>query len=115
MDFALVGYTLSGELDTSFGTNGYVITSISSGDDRAWDLATSSDGRIVVVGQSNNGGIDEMALVRYTRNGFIDTSFGVNGIMTTAIGSNSVGKAVAVQGDEKVVVAGYTSDDLHTI
>ena len=113
MDFALVGYSLSGALDTSFGINGYVVTSIGSGDDIAWDLAISSDGRIVVAGQSNNGGDDEIALVRYSRNGFIDTSFGVNGIVTTAIGNGSIGKAVALQDDNKVVVAGYSSDGLH--
>ena len=113
MDFVLVGYTFAGELDTSFGINGYVVTSIGSGDDMAWDMAYSGDGRIVVAGQSNNGSDDEIAVVRYSQNGLLDTSFGTNGIVTTAIGTGGVGKAVALEEDEKIVLAGFSTDGLH--
>lgn len=112
-DFALVGYSLSGVLDTSFGTNGYVVTSVGSGDAQAWDMAFSSDGRIVVAGQSSNGDNDEFAIVRYYPNGTLDPSFGVNGILTMTVGNGSVGKAVAVQEDNNLVVAGFASDGLH--
>jgi uncharacterized delta-60 repeat protein len=112
-DFVLVGYTLSGLLDTSFGNNGVVVTSVGPGNDEAWDMAFLNDGRIVVVGQSHNGEYDEIAIVRYLSNGTPDQSLGANGILKTAIGSGTVGKAVAVQPDNYLIVAGYYSDGLH--
>ena len=112
-DFVLLRYDLSGILDTSFGTSGYVVTSVGSGNDQASDVAFSSDGRIVVTGQGNDGGHDEIAMVRYYPNGTIDSTFGINGVVTTAIGQGGAGEAFALQEDNNFVVAGYRTDGLH--
>jgi uncharacterized delta-60 repeat protein len=47
--FALARYTSSGHLDTTFGTNGTVTTSFSTGTLSAPGLAIQSDGKIVAV------------------------------------------------------------------
>ena len=64
-----------GDLDTSFGTGGKVVTSILSQDDFAHSVAIQSDGKIVVAGETKNGTFDEFALARYNSDGTLDTSF----------------------------------------
>ena len=49
-DFALTRYNPDGSPDTSFGTNGYVITNFSTGSSYANALAIQPDGKIVVAG-----------------------------------------------------------------
>jgi uncharacterized delta-60 repeat protein len=111
-DFALVRYNSDGTPDKFFGTNGIVITDIGTGsDDGAYAVAIQQDGRVVVAGISDaNGGLD-FALVRYTKDGTPDKSFGPkqNGIVITDIGQNSADKAYSVaiqQQDGTIVVAG---------
>ncbi len=52
-----------------------------------------------------------MLNVRYNSDGSLDTSFDVDGIVTTDFGGNDVARALAIQNDGKIVVAGYTSPD----
>ena len=53
-DFAVVRYTSTGTLDTSFNGTGKVITPIES-DWGANSIALQSDGKIVVVGPCEDG------------------------------------------------------------
>ncbi|HQX99461.1 MAG TPA: T9SS type A sorting domain-containing protein, partial [Flavobacteriales bacterium] len=65
------------------------------------------DGKIVVAGESNNGTDDDFALARYTTDGSLDNSFGVNGKETTAFGTgDDIGQSIAIQPDGSIVVAG---------
>ena len=92
---------LPGDLDTTFGASGIVITDFGS-TDGGHDVAIQSDGKIVVVGGS--GG--EFALARYNINGTLDTTFDADGLVTTTIGAFAEAGAVAIQSDGKIVVAG---------
>ena len=56
---------LPGDLDTTFGTGGKVLTSIGSGDDRGHAIALQSDGKLVVAGYSYNGSNNDFAVLRY--------------------------------------------------
>ena len=83
-DFALVRYTISGTLDTSFGAGGKVTTDIDDGSsDEGNGVAIQTDGKIVVAGRSGS----LFALVRYTTTGALDTSFGASGIVTADFAS----------------------------
>jgi uncharacterized delta-60 repeat protein len=107
-DFAVVRYTGSGTLDTTFGASGVVTTSIGPGDEWARDVAIQSDGKIVAAGHAYNGSDYDFAVVRYTSSGDLDTSFGSGGVVTTPIGSgDDWGRGVAIQPDGKIVAAGY--------
>jgi uncharacterized delta-60 repeat protein len=107
-DFALVRYTINGNLDSTFGTAGKVTTAIGSASEVGNSAAIQSDGKIVVAGSSNDGTSVNFALVRYTINGSLDSTFGNSGKVTTAIGNfYSVGNSMLIQTDGKVVVAGY--------
>ncbi|MBI4648319.1 MAG: T9SS type A sorting domain-containing protein [Bacteroidia bacterium] len=102
-DFAIVRYNINGSLDNYFGTNGIVITDINGTEDRCYSVAIQSDGKIVAGGTDSSG----FAIVRYDTNSTLDNSFGTSGKITTDI-SNSVdiGNSIAIQTDNKIVVAG---------
>ena len=53
-------------------------------------------------------------LVRYTPLGQLDASFGTGGIVTTSFGTNATtnAAAIAIQTDDKIVVAGTVSKAL---
>ena len=51
-DMALQSYSINGELNTSFGTNGYFTTSFSSGQDYLRSVSIQDDNKIIIVGMS---------------------------------------------------------------
>jgi uncharacterized delta-60 repeat protein len=64
--FALVRYTPHGTLDTTFGSQGWVITDFTEGDDGARALAFLPDGKVVLTGASDYlGRHDRFALARH--------------------------------------------------
>lgn len=114
-DFALARYNSNGSLDTGFGTGGVAITHFSGGSGAIADLEIQTDGRIVVagnVGTITSGGFIasvDFALARYDSNGSLDASFGNGGLVTTDFaGANSQCRAVVIQSDGKIAVAGNT-------
>jgi uncharacterized delta-60 repeat protein len=109
-DFALARYNPDGSLDTSFHFDGTVITDLGGGE-AALDAMQLPDGKIVAAGVANVGGQD-FSLVRYSPNGFLDTSFGVNGVVLTDIGGSDIAFALAVQpADGRYVAAGASESD----
>ncbi len=124
-DFALARYNTDGILDTSFGTEGKVLTNFifiaapsNGGDDAANGVAIQKDGKILAagffklpvggVGLPTGGGF---ALARYNTDGSLDPSFGSGGnVMTvfTGDGSSDVANGIAIQSDGKIVAAGVS-------
>jgi uncharacterized delta-60 repeat protein len=102
-----------GDLDPSFGNGGKVVTSINSSYGGDSDIAIQSDGKIVAVDISYNGGNNEtndgFKLARYNTDGSLDTSFGTGGKVVTHIGNRAFAGAVAIQPDGKIVAAGGSS------
>jgi uncharacterized delta-60 repeat protein len=106
-----------GTLDTTFGTNGKVITSL-GGSAIEWVTAMTVDssGRILVAGYTNgNANVpgDAATVLRYTANGTLDSSFGSGGKLITNIrilvsADHSVG--IAFQPDGKIVLGSTTLD-----
>lgn len=106
LHFALARYNSDGSLDTSFGTNhtGLVTQDVGSWD--AWTrIAIQPDGKIIAIGQTATTG--QVIVARYDPNGLPDPTFGVNGIVRVALGSQmSEADGVALQSDGKILVAG---------
>jgi uncharacterized delta-60 repeat protein len=97
-----------GDLDTTFGTGGRVVTDI-AGIDVLTDIALQADGKIVAVGFTYGGGSNpHIALVRYNTNGTLDSSFGTGGKVITQISSGDVANAVVIQPDGKILICGHT-------
>jgi uncharacterized delta-60 repeat protein len=116
-DFAVVRYTPTGTLDSTFNDTGIVTTPIGSGEDRGFGVELQSDGKIVVAGFSENGnGNTGFAVVRYTTTGTLDSTFNDTGIVTTPIGNfGDVAFPVAIQPDDKIVVAGAADDSFAVV
>jgi uncharacterized delta-60 repeat protein len=109
---ALMRLNANGTLDTTFGTNGQVVTyfpeSVTHIED-ASGVAVTSSGQILAVGYMSGG--SSVLLARYNPNGSLDTTFGSNGTATTVFSSTATNFRIAVTGvalqpDGKVVVAG---------
>ncbi len=110
-DFCLARYLASGTPDLSFNGTGTVVTPIGMSDDYAISLALQPDGKIVVAGVCASGASIDFCLARYLANGTLDTSFGCTGKVITPIGSSDdYAYSVALQPDDKIVVAGYCSN-----
>jgi uncharacterized delta-60 repeat protein len=101
-------WAAGGDLDPTFGSGGRVTTSFFGVFDRAWAAAVQTDGKIVAAGDAVDSSIRDFALARYNTDGSLDPTFGVGGEVTTSFfGSNDEARAVAIQGDGKIVVAGW--------
>lgn len=101
-----------GVLDTSFA-GGAQTAEIGDAESYAYGMAVQPDGKVITVGYtSTNAGGNDFAVMRHDRDGSLDSSFGTGGKVTTAIAADrgaDQARAVAVQPDGKIVVAGYTS------
>jgi len=108
-DFGLIRYSSSGAIDTSFSGNGMQSTDF-GGNDFANGMTIGNDGKIVVVGHvgSDYSGIPgDLGVARYNPNGSRDTTFSGDGKVTTDFGGVDGANAVAVQGNGKIVAAGF--------
>lgn len=106
--FAAARYNTDGTLDIGFGTGGKVTTGIfNHSNSSAYTVTIQQDGKIVMAGYAFNGIGNDIAVARFNANGVPDDSFGINGGLSTFIGSgNNVIYSVAIQPDGKIAVAG---------
>ncbi len=95
--------------DTSFNGNGYSIQTIVPYPNYSLghSFAIQSDGKIVLAGDIvRNSQQNEFALVRINADGTLDTSFGINGIVSTVVGTSDSAAKVRIQPDGKILLAG---------
>jgi uncharacterized delta-60 repeat protein len=118
--FVLARYTPSGSLDPNFGADGITKTVIPTAyppSDAAADaLAVLPDGKILAGGTSSHGDGygygSTAALVRYTSNGALDSTFGDGGIVQPSVNGGSGLSGIVVQPDGDIVAVG-TADGSH--
>lgn len=104
---AFVRAQMPGDLDLSFNGTGTKMDGLGNGFDQVNDIAVQADGKIVAVGQTTNGVINNFAAVRYNLDGSLDTSFGESGKVQFLFGNaSSTSLSVALQSDDKIVIAG---------
>jgi uncharacterized delta-60 repeat protein len=110
-DFALVRCNEDGSFDTTFDTDGRVLTTIGQGDgpDVASAVVLQADNRIVVAGWASAAIGRRIALARYNADGSLDTSFGAGGRVLASIGQDGEATAVVLQADGKIVIAGWAT------
>ena len=110
-DFGLVRYNKNGSIDNSFDNDGKIITSISDGEgtDGAYAIVIQTDGRIILAGDAQVGNGFQIGMIRYNKNGSVDTDFGTDGIVRTNVyGKNDKPYSIALQSDGKIILGGYT-------
>ena len=95
--FAVARYTSSGSLDTSFSTDGKTTTPIGHYAD-AYAVGIEPAGGIVVAGTVYTQSAADMAVVRYTPTGNLDSGFGTGGIVRTDLGDDERAYGMRIQG-----------------
>jgi uncharacterized delta-60 repeat protein len=105
--FAILSLNSDGSPDASFGvgtgrsTNG--LNEIPHG---ANAMAIQPDGKILVAGPANGN----FGVGRVKTDGFYDQAFGTGGQVSVDLGGNDVPRAIALQPDGKILVAGTDGD-----
>ncbi|MBI3652185.1 MAG: hypothetical protein HY231_14285 [Acidobacteria bacterium] len=112
---SVITQAAAGDLDTTFGNGGKVMTDLFAQSEVATAVALQSDGKIVVAGYTaplaNPQTRSDFALARYNPDGTLDASFGNGGKVVTDFDAThqDQAKAVAIQSDGKIIAAGFTS------
>ncbi|HEY8749596.1 MAG TPA: hypothetical protein VIM11_16555, partial [Tepidisphaeraceae bacterium] len=102
-DFVVRRYSLTGTLDTTFGTKGTATADFGSASDVARAIAIASGGNIIVGGDSGGN----FAFARFLPGGQLDNNFAQSGRQLFGLGQGNNGLgAIALQGDGKIVAAG---------
>ncbi|MFZ1755205.1 MAG: Ig-like domain-containing protein, partial [Caldilineaceae bacterium] len=115
-DWAMARYNSNGSPDNTFGSGGQQTHVFYSTDDRAFSMALQPDGKLVVAGRAHNPATlsDDFALMRFTSDGLVDTSFGNSGLVMTPMGDapnsfDSIG-SIAIQDNGKILAAGFADN-----
>jgi uncharacterized delta-60 repeat protein len=122
--FELARFNADGSLDQSFGTGGWVQTSVGHYDAHSNAMAVQADGKIVLAGTAdvpvNHNDILEFAVARYNPNGTLDTTFGNNGEMIIDVGESldryPGGSSLVLSGDKiDLASIGYSSGNDYVV
>jgi len=101
--YCVAKLTIDGIVDTTFGTNGFVI-------EQSFEvskMALLDDGKFLLYGTGWIGNTRSAGIKRYLANGTLDTTFGVNGLLKINIGSaDNFSGRIFVQPDGKIVATG---------
>ena len=107
--FYLLRFNANGDLDSSFGMNGVATKFIDSlSAELASFILLQPDGKILQLGSLYGAASTQgIAAIRFTANGIIDSSFGINGVVKTYIPAGYLyASAGALQPDGKILVTG---------
>jgi uncharacterized delta-60 repeat protein len=108
-DFVVARFNVNGELDEAFGNDGVSVVGVGSKNEKAFGIALQPDGKIVLVGTSNDGSNNDFAVLRFTEQGMLDRSFHGGIVITNAGYTTEQARAVAVQADGKIIVGGSSN------
>jgi uncharacterized delta-60 repeat protein len=101
-----------GTLDPGFGTGGKVQTDLSGAALGISRLALDADDNILAVGSAFGPG-HRFVLVRFTRNGTLDMSFGANGVVVTDFEATAGDRvhALIIDRQERILLGGVSRSD----
>lgn len=106
-DLSLIRYNSDGSIDSTFDSDGIVITEFGSANSSAYSLIIQMDGKIIAGGVKNDSSGINFAMARYNVDGSLDTTFSVDGMAITDFGSGYAYVAsVNLQSDGKIVLVG---------
>ena len=101
-------FNTDGSLDTIFTNGGTAFVDFGGfWVDLSFALALQIDGKIIVAGDSEEYGETMFALARFNRDGSLDATFGIGGIVKSGLGDRSSQiHSLGIQRDGKIVAAG---------
>jgi uncharacterized delta-60 repeat protein len=113
-DFALARINANGSLDMTFatyGAPGLATVDFTGGRDEALGMVVLADGKIMLGGYATINGKRDFALVRFSEDGSLDTTFGWAGRVATDVsGGDDQIMRLQLQPDGKIVAAGITNN-----
>lgn len=106
--FAVARFNSNGSSDSGFGNGGTLLINFGGFFEEAHSIAIQSDGKLIVAGFTRNNFYHLFAVARLNPNGALDSSFGNNGKVTTAVRNSDDDRAfaLALQADGKILLAG---------
>jgi uncharacterized delta-60 repeat protein len=109
-NLALIRFNIDGTLDSTFGTNGIVLTDLSGGD-FGNSVALQPNGKIILAGSTRIEDNSSFVTVCYNTDGTLDDTFGLDGIISTSFGNgDSEGMAVTVLDFDEIIIAGWCNN-----
>jgi len=117
-DFVIARINENGIIDSSFGTNGIIITDVNNSFDEFGSFLLLPGGKIIVSGNtSSDDGLspqnDSIFVMRFEKNGFIDSNFGKNGRVIFSYknkGGNTTTSSALLPTNE-ILISGYSIID----
>jgi uncharacterized delta-60 repeat protein len=117
-DSVVVRYLPNGRLDRTFGRGGKILTDLGASELFS-AVAIDAQGRIVAVGNAaqlvapDTVGDSDTTMVRYLPDGTLDPDFGRGGQRILDFGGADFGHAVAIDAQDRIIVAGkaFRGDD----
>ncbi len=108
-DMMLARFNADGTADTTFGTDGVVVTVVGIRRSIIKSVMLQPDGKIVVVGTLDDRypGSD-VVLARYEADGALDATFGTGGIVELDLGGTDRVATATLVSDGSILVAGQT-------
>lgn len=82
------------------------------GRDEATSVLVQPDGKILVAGTQSTNASPDWAVARFLPNGTLDSTFGTVGRVGVSFGGAEFCTGMALQGDGKVVLVGYTNNGI---
>jgi uncharacterized delta-60 repeat protein len=107
-DMAMVRFDANGNLDSTFGTGGFVQTDVGPTSGFIGDVAVLFNDNIILSGTTGSNPDFNMAAAKYDSNGNLDTTFGTNGIAIVDVisGGFDTANSLEIQADQKILLAG---------
>lgn len=100
----------NGSLDFNFGVNGAAISSYNGESFQGVEIKTDADNNIYFLGKRDNNANADIILMKFNSDGYLDTSFGSNGMATKNLDAfnpmNSSTASLDFTNENKVVIAG---------
>lgn len=104
-NLAVSRFLENGKRDITFNANGQYILSLGTGDTIAHSLAIQDDGKILLSGSSVDD-LHRLILVRLTNAGYLDRTFGSDGVILFPFAEGEVGSSeVRLSSDNKIIIA----------
>lgn len=110
LDFAVVRYNTNGTFDTTFSGDGKFYADFAGQGDAPYAVAIQADGKILIVGVTQQSGPYYPLLLRITTAGVPDTTFDGDGFLMPLSTAPGFEPCIAFQTDGKIVLGGSISD-----
>jgi uncharacterized delta-60 repeat protein len=108
-DAFIARFDTTGDPDSTFGNTGLITYVIGTQYDEFHDIAVQADGKIIVAGRTWQNNSYDFVVMRVMPDGSADSTFGVNGLVTTDFNGNyDCITSLMLLANGQILVSGHT-------